>query len=116
MEYRALIGTNHVPTGPSFLELNMPELKEPARRRTRRPSAVIVNAASPMTRLDQQRFALVTCVDLLKRRRADLIPEDDIDDFISRDWLIWDGGSLSLTQTGINICQQARAKTAGGRL
>ncbi|RZL03474.1 MAG: hypothetical protein EOP36_04500 [Rubrivivax sp.] len=93
----------------------MSELNGPARPRARRPRASAKGAATPPaalpTRLETLRDALVHCVDLLKQRRADLIPPSDIDEFIDLDWMVWDGGNLTLTLTGSNICRQARSRT-----
>lgn len=95
----------------------MSELNGPARPRARRPRASTKGTAmppgvpAPPTRLEALREALVACVDLLKQRRADLIPPDDIDEFIDLDWMVWNGGTLSLTLTGSNICRQARPRT-----
>ena len=50
--------------------------------------------------------ALLHTVDLLKRRRADQIGEGDIDDYVTRDWLEWNGGGLRLTTVGSNLCRQ----------
>ena len=94
----------------------MSELNGPARPRARRPrastkgNATPPGAVVPPTRLEVLREALVACVDLLKQRRADLIPPGDIDEFIDLDWMVWDGGNLTLTLTGSNICRQARTR------
>lgn len=94
----------------------MSELNGPARPRARRSRASTKGTAMPpvvpvpLTRLDTLREALVACVDLLKRRRADLIPPGDIDEFIDLDWMVWKGGTLSLTLTGSNICRQVRPR------
>lgn len=96
----------------------MSELNGPARPRARRPRASTKGAVTPPpalpTRLEALRDALVACVDLLKQRRADLIPPSDIDEFIDLDWMVWDGGNLTLTLTGSNICRQARTRTGSG--
>lgn len=94
----------------------MSELNGPARPRTRRPRASAKNVTQPPvavlpTRLDTLREALVSCVELLKQRRANLIPPADIDAFIELDWMTWEGGNLALTLTGGNICRQAKART-----
>jgi hypothetical protein len=46
---------------------------------------------------------------MLHRRRADLIPEDVIGDYVALHWLEWNGGALRLTITGQNICDQVKA-------
>lgn len=92
----------------------MSELNGPNRPRARRPRGSAKGVATPPpalpTRLETLRDALVHCVDLLKQRRADLIPPSDIDEFIELDWMVWDGGNLTLTLTGSNICRQARSR------
>ncbi len=60
-------------------------------------------------RRDQLRNELLTTVDSLYRRRADLVSETAIDDYVTLNWLEWSGGSLRLTLTGNNICDQMRA-------
>lgn len=55
---------------------------------------------------------LLATVDLLRKRRAADVPEKDIDDYVSLDWLEWHGGSLRLTVTGDNICKQLNAGLA----
>jgi hypothetical protein len=51
---------------------------------------------------------LLATVDLLYRRRADLVSEGSIEDYVALDWLEWNGGTLRLTAVGENICQQMR--------
>jgi hypothetical protein len=63
-------------------------------------------ASPPVLRREALRNALLSTVDLLKRRRACEIPEGYIDDYVALQWLEWNGGSLRLTVTGQNICQQ----------
>ena len=43
--------------------------------------------------------------------RAAEIPEVDIDDYVSLNWLEWYGGSLRLTTLGENICKQLSGRT-----
>ena len=74
---------------------------QPATRNTR-PST------SP--RRDHLRAALPSTVDLLYRRRADLIGEGTIGDYVALHWLEWNGGALRLTVTGKNICDQIKAE------
>lgn len=57
-------------------------------------------------RVDELRAALPANVDLLHRRRAALVPEDHVDDYVALDWMKWDGGLLRLTPTGENIHRQ----------
>ena len=51
-------------------------------------------------------------VDSLQRRRADLVDESLIADYVALNWLEWNGGTLQLTVTGKNMCQQMRAAKA----
>jgi hypothetical protein len=53
---------------------------------------------------------LLVNVDRLHRRQAHEIPEQDIDDYVALDWLVWHGGGLKLTTTGENMCKQLAAK------
>ncbi len=80
---------------------------------TPRPAATTATRATrtpPMSRRDQLRMALLSTVDLLQRRRADLIPEGFIEDYVALHWLEWNGGALRLTVTGTNMCAQMRAE------
>lgn len=74
---------------------------QPAARNTR-PST------SP--RRDHLRDSLLATVDLLHRRRADLIGDGTIGDYVALHWLEWNGGSLRLTVVGKNVCDQVRAE------
>jgi len=53
---------------------------------------------------------LLATADLLKRRMASQIAEEDIEDYIDLHWLEWQGGGLRLTITGENVCRQLRLK------
>ena len=84
----------------------------PARtRRSRHPSIVPVRPA-PFLRRDQLRSGLISTVDALQRRRADLVPEGFIADYVALDWLEWNGGALRVTLTGRNICKQMQSGLA----
>lgn len=63
---------------------------------------------SPNTAEDLRNDLLAT-VDSLTKRRADLISESLIADYVALNWLEWNGGTLRLTETGRNMCQQMRA-------
>jgi len=62
-------------------------------------------------RRDHLRATLLPTVDLLHRRRADLIGDGMIADYVALHWLEWNGGALRLTVTGQNICDQIKAET-----
>jgi len=64
---------------------------------------------SPLRR-EALRDALLAAVDLLHRRRASEIQEDDIDDYVALKWLEWNGGGLRLTASGDTVCCQLRAQ------
>ena len=64
---------------------------------------------SSAARREYLRQSLLATVDLLHRRRADLIGDDAIGDYVDLDWLEWNGGTLRLTVVGHNICTQMRA-------
>lgn len=57
-------------------------------------------------RHQQLRDQLLDTVQALHQRRADLVPEGFIADYVALDWLEWNGGSLRITLTGKNICKQ----------
>jgi hypothetical protein len=53
---------------------------------------------------------LLLTVDLLARRRADLVAEGFIDEYVALRWLEWNGGTLRLTAAGDIVCSQMRAR------
>jgi hypothetical protein len=63
----------------------------------------------PLSRANQLHREFLTTVDLLQRRRADLITEGFVEDYVALSWLQWNGGALRLTATGSNVCEQMRA-------
>jgi hypothetical protein len=65
---------------------------------------------TPAPRQEALRNALPATVDLLKHQRASDIAENDIADYVSMNWLEWNGGSLQLTVTGDNVCKQLRCR------
>jgi hypothetical protein len=82
--------------------------------KTQRPPPVAALPATsvrlpPLSRRSQLRLELLTTVDSLLRRRADLVSEGFIEDYVALHWLEWNGGALRLTVTGTNICDQMRA-------
>jgi len=62
-----------------------------------------------LPRRDQLRLELLATVDSLLRRRADLVSEGVIEDYVALHWLEWNGGGLRLTATGATLCDQMRA-------
>lgn len=71
--------------------------------------ALLGARAAEEVKRDRLRDRLLTTVDSLQRRRADLVEETLISDYVALHWLEWAGGSLRLTQTGSNVCSQIRA-------
>jgi hypothetical protein len=65
-----------------------------------------VPPAPTATRREQLRDELLATVEHLKARRADLIGDVVIAEYVALDWLEWQGGSLKLTVTGANVCRQ----------
>ena len=63
----------------------------------------------PTITTEELRSELLVTVDSLHRRRADLISESLIAGYVALNWLEWNGGSLQLTVTGKNVCEQMRA-------
>lgn len=67
-----------------------------------------------VVRREALRDALLSTVDLLKRRRACDVAEGLLDDYVALDWLEWSAGTLRLTTVGDNICQQLNARLRAG--
>ena len=61
----------------------------------------------PNSRAEMLRSMLPHTLECLKLRRANLIGDDLIADYVALDWLEWAGGGLRLTETGRNICSMA---------
>ena len=76
---------------------------------TANPLTLARRSTSP--RRDHLRATLLSTVDLLYRRRADLIGDGTIGDYVALHWFEWNGGALRLTVTGQNICEQLKAET-----
>jgi len=77
------------------------------------PTSAVTGASArlpPSSRREQLRLELLTTVDSLQRRRADLVSDGFIDDYVALHWIEWNGGALRLTATGANMCQQMRAR------
>ena len=68
-----------------------------------------MTTSSSSTHAEDLRNAFLFTVDALKRRRADLVSEHMIAEYVGLYWLEWNGGSLQLTVTGRNMCEQIRA-------
>lgn len=66
---------------------------------------------APELRRQALREALLSTVDLLKRRRAAEIDTAYIDNYVELNWLEWNGGGLRLTTTGDNVCKQLSARS-----
>ena len=74
------------------------------------PGSAMLARPPPFSRREQLRNELLSAIDSLHRRRADLISEGFIADYIALHWLEWNGGALRLTVSGDNICEQMRAR------
>ena len=61
-------------------------------------------------RSDSLRALLPSTVDLLHRRRAALIGDGPIGDYVALNWLEWRGGALRLTVAGQVVCDQLDAE------
>lgn len=61
------------------------------------------------SRREALRDTLLATVDLLRRCRAAEVPDGDIEDYVALNWLEWNGGSLRLTEVGLNMCKQLTA-------
>jgi len=77
------------------------------------PIAAISGAIAclpPVSRREQLRLEFVTTMDSLQQRRADLVSEGFIEDYVALHLLEWNGGALRLTVAGTNMCEQMRAR------
>jgi hypothetical protein len=72
-------------------------------------STVATTPPEPVLRREQLRNELLATVDSLHRRRADLVGEGFIADYVALRWLEWNGGALRVTATGDRMCEQMRA-------
>lgn len=80
-----------------------------AKRPSKRPAdGAAREVQGPPVLRDVLRTKLPEVAQLIKTRRADLIPPHDIAQYLTLDWLEWHGGSLRLTQVGRNVCDQSR--------
>lgn len=85
----------------------------PTRRRKRSTTAEMAPdtaPSEPLSARERLREALPATVDCLKRRRADLINEQLIEEYVDLQWLEWHGGGLRLTVTGHNVCAQIASR------
>ena len=69
-------------------------------------------ATPPKSRGEMLRDSLLPTVELLHQRQASRVGDGLIADYLALDWLEWNGGTLRLTVTGSNVCQQLRAREA----
>jgi hypothetical protein len=60
----------------------------------------------PASRRNQLSVEFLTTVDSLERRRADLVPEGFVEDYVALHWLEWNGGGLRLTVAGADMRRQ----------
>jgi len=74
------------------------------------PESAMLARPPPASRREQLRNELLTAVDSLHRRRADLVSEGFIADYVALHWLEWNGDTLRLTVTGNSMCEQMRAR------
>jgi archaellum component FlaD/FlaE len=63
------------------------------------------------SRAEMLRAMLPHTLECLKTRRANLIGDDLIADYVALDWLEWAGGGLRLTETGRNLCNMVNRRT-----
>lgn len=68
-----------------------------------------VHTTPPPSKTDELRNEFLATMDSLGRRRADLVREELIAGYVDLNWLEWNGGSLRLTVTGKNVCEQMRS-------
>ncbi|WP_124543626.1 hypothetical protein [Piscinibacter terrae] len=62
----------------------------------------------PASRSDRLRQEFPASVDSIRRDRADQIPDGFVEDYLALHWLEWHSGSLRLTSTGTDTCEEIR--------
>jgi len=80
-----------------------------ARARKGIDEAIPAQPSGPRLRRQVLREKLLPTVQLLNCRRADQVDDGFIADYLALDWLEWNGGTLRLTVTGSNVCEQLRS-------
>ena len=80
-----------------------------ARARGTIDEAILSSPSAPRLRRQVLRESLLPTVELLNCRQADQVDDGFIADYLALDWLEWNGGTLRLTITGSNVCEQLRA-------
>jgi hypothetical protein len=70
--------------------------------------ALLLAGSANRTRFSGARWqdllaALPATVVRLGRRRAGEVPEGYLDDYVTLQWMVWNGGTLKLTDTGRNV-------------
>lgn len=71
-----------------------------------------LSSSLPEPRREALRSTLLDTVELLKKRRAGDIAPLDLEDYLTLEWIEWNGGSLRLTDVGRNVCKQVTAGLA----
>lgn len=115
---QAFCAITHRRQAPPVLQVIFVDLRErntTMTMNTQRPPPITavqeaIACLPPVSRHEQLRLELLNTVDSLQRRRADLVSEDFIEDYVALHWLEWNGGALRLTVTGTNMCAQIRAR------
>ena len=69
----------------------------------------VARIGAPKSRGQALRDSLLSTVELLGQRQAEKVGDGLIADYLALNWLEWDGGTLRLTVTGRNVCDQLRA-------
>ena len=69
----------------------------------------VARTGAPKLRGQALRDSLLSTVELLGQRQAEKVGDGLIADYLALNWLEWDGGTLRLTVTGRNVCDQLRA-------
>ena len=72
-----------------------------------------MNTTKPAPTITEQTCeAFASAADALLLRRANRIPESDIEDFVALGWMDWHGGSLRVTPLGQMALLRIRARLA----
>lgn len=98
---------------------NTPRAAAAAPQATPALGALLQAGSANRTRFTDARWqallaALPATVDRLWRRRADEVPEGFLDDYVTLQWMVWNGGTLKLTDTGRNVVRLLETEGEGG--
>jgi hypothetical protein len=107
---RCAVSKRSPPASEATITLAPAPKRRAPRAKPSRFNSAAMGVKQPLLRREVLREGLPEVVKHLKERRADLIAEGFIDDYVALDWLEWRGGGLQVTTVGRNICEQIASR------